>query len=95
MAKADLNKVETDWKHRVGRAVERIFKLAGVSAKEAAAAMDVDVAQVSRWCAGTERPQFDVMLSIDALRPWVVMALAEIGGEAVDVETIVRIRRTA
>lgn len=92
MAKA-VNKVERTWRERVGHAIARTFALAGVTQKEAAALLDRDPAQIARWVSSDERPQFDVMLSVETFRSPLVQALAELGGA--DVLTTITIRRTA
>lgn len=84
-----------DLKSIVGRVVERTFELAGVSKQEAAYAMGYsDPGTVSRWCAGTERAQFDKLLAVEVLRGPLVQALAEATGAA-EVRTEITIRRTA
>lgn len=92
MAKA-LIKVE-DWRELLGKAVWRTLLLAGVSQKEAAALMGCEQAQISRWIAGTERPQFDRIFAQPSLRNALVVALAELA-EGVTVETHITVRKTA
>lgn len=94
MAKADLKKVE-DWRGQMGQSVARCFALAGVSQKEGAALIGREAAQVSRWIAGTERPQFDALFAVDVLRQPLILALAELAGQGVEIETQIRIRRSA
>lgn len=94
MAKADLKNLEP-WKVALGRAIQRTFALAGVSQKEAAALIARDQAQIARWIAGSERPQMDAIFAVDALRQSFVVALAELAGQGVEIETVVRIRRSA
>lgn len=91
MAKA-LNNLEV-WKIRVGHAIQRSFSLAGISQKEAAALLERDPAQVARWIAGSERPQFDVLLGVAEVRPHLVIALAELAGESVEIATQITVRR--
>lgn len=92
MAKADLKNLET-WKASLGTAVQRCFDLAGVSQKEGAALVARDPAQVQRWIAGSERPQFDALFAVDRLRQPIVIALAEIAGQGVELETVIRVKR--
>lgn len=88
--KADLN----GWRERVGRAIERCRMLSGFSLKEFAGAVDRNERQVARWISGEDRPQFDLIFAVERLQRPLVIALAElIAGEAVEVETTVRIRR--
>lgn len=96
MAKADLRKAETaDWKTEVGRAVERVKNMTGLSLKEFADAVGREDRQVARWIAGTERPQFDAIFAVERFRQPLVIALAELIGQGVEVTTHISIRRTA
>jgi DNA-binding transcriptional regulator YiaG len=101
MAKANLRKTETrPWNERVGRAVERIRTLTGLSLKEFSAAIDREPRQVARWIDGTENPQFAAMFSVDAFRLHVVHAIAELAEpDGVEIEYSIRFpnhsRRTA
>lgn len=91
MAKA-LKKVELPWRERVGRALQRAFALAGLSQKEVSGLLSHrDQAQVNRWIAGTERPQFDALFAVPELRQPLVIALAELAGEGVEVITEIRV----
>lgn len=81
------------WRVALGRAIQRTFALAGVSQKEAAALIERDQAQIARWIAGSERPQMDAIFAVDALRQSLVVALAELAGAGVEIETVVRISR--
>lgn len=93
-AKADLNNLDPGWRARVGAAIARAFQLAGLSQKEAAAAVGHDQAQVARWLSGQERPQFDALFAVEALRAPLVIALAALA-EDIDVTTTITIRRSA
>lgn len=95
MAKAVLKNLEKPWRQRVGEAIQRCFSLAGVTQKEAAALLDLDPGQVGRWLAGTERPQFDRLFSVPRLQQPLVIAICELVGTAVELETVIRVRRTA
>lgn len=96
MAKADLRKAEDDaWKAGVGRAIERTKGLSGLTLKEFADAVQRDERQVARWISGAERPQVDAIFAVASLRQHLIVALAELAGAGVEVETTVRIRRTA
>lgn len=96
MAKADLRKAETEaHRQEIGRVVERIQKLSGLNLQEFAAAVGRDERQVKRWFTGEERPQFDAIRAVPVLRPLVPIAMAEDAGATVEIETIVRVRRSA
>jgi transcriptional regulator with XRE-family HTH domain len=96
MAKADLRKAEMDdWRLHVGGAIERMRMLSGLSLKEFAAVLGRDERQIARWITGAERPQLDVLFAADDLRQSLVIALAELAGAGIEVETTVRIRRSA
>lgn len=96
MAKADLRKAETgEWTAEIGRVVQRVRNFSGLSLKEFAAELGREERQVARWIAGTERPQFDVLFAVEAFRQPLIIALAELAGQGVEIETVVRVRRTA
>lgn len=96
MAKADLRKADTDeWKPLIGGALQRAVSLCGWSLKEFAAAVGRDPRQCARWLDGSERPQLDVIFAVEKLRSSVIVALAELGGGEVVIETNIRIRRVA
>jgi len=93
MAKADLKEVETrDFRAEIGRAIQRALSIAGRSQKGAAGLVGVDVAQVARWIAGTERPQMDRLFAIEELRQPLIVELAELA-ENVEVVTEIRFRK--
>lgn len=92
MAKADLNELEA-WRRQVGAAVARCFALAGLTQKEAAARLAKDPAQVARWIAGLERPHVDLLLSVPELRQPFVLAMCELAGADVEIETVIRVKR--
>jgi len=101
MARADLKELEVaTHRQRIGRCVELARKALGWSQKELAAALGDasgelrDVAQISRWESGKERPQFDVLWAVPAMRGQLVIALADLT-EDIDIETTIRVRRTS
>ena len=94
MAKASLNSADA-WMEQVGAALQRAISLRGWSLKEFSGAVGRDERQCSRWIKGKERAQFDVLFSVEELRQPLVIALAELAGQAVEVETTIRVRRTA
>lgn len=96
MLKADLRKTEMDsWRESIGRAIERVQERSGLSLKEFADAVDRDERQVSRWFAGIEHAQLAAILAVPVLRQLLLVALAELIGESVEIETHIRIRRRA
>jgi ribosome-binding protein aMBF1 (putative translation factor) len=93
MAKAVLNEIEKpDFRAEIGRAIQRACSLIGWSQKEAAGRIGRDTAQLARWIAGTERPQFDALFAVEELRWPLIQALAQIDGKN---EVVTTIRRTA
>jgi ribosome-binding protein aMBF1 (putative translation factor) len=99
-AKADLRKTEMEqepanWAAEIGRVVQRVRNFSGLSLKEFAAELGREERQVARWIAGTERPQFDVLFAVEAFRQPLIIALAELAGQGVEIETVVRVRRSA
>lgn len=96
MVKTDLRKPETEaWKTSVGAAIQRAMALRGWNLDELANAVGRDPRQVARWITGVERPQFDALFAVEMLRQPLVIALSELAGVGVEVETTIRIRRTA
>lgn len=94
MAKADLRKTEIDpWRVRVGQAMERLKQRSGLSLKEFADAVEKDERQVGRWFDGTEHPQLAAICAVESLRQLLIIVLAELAGDAVEIETVVRVRR--
>jgi hypothetical protein len=93
MAKADLRKAENDaWREQIGRAIERSRLLRGWSLKELAVAVDRDERQVARWIVGSERPQLDALFAVESLRQPLVVALAEMAGEGIEITTHITVR---
>ena len=84
MAKADIKEIENrDFREEIGRAIERAVSLAGLSKKEVAGMIQREPAQLARWIAGTERPQFDALFSVQQLRKPLCVALAQMAGASV------------
>jgi ribosome-binding protein aMBF1 (putative translation factor) len=95
MAKATSRKLNSDFQADIGGCIARARLLVGWSKKELAAAVERDDAQISRWEAGKERPQFDALWSVPAFRAPFVIALAELAKDGIEISTEIRIRRTA
>lgn len=96
MAKADLRKADTDgWRERIGHALERVQDRCGLSLKEFADAVGRDERQVARWFTGTEHPQLAAIFAVEQLRQPLILALCELAGAGVEIETNIRIRRIA
>lgn len=90
-------KAEDDeaWRVAVGQAIDAARQLARLSLKEFAGVIGRNERQVARWISGAERPQFDALFAVEALRKPLVIAFAQLAGQAVEVETVVRVKRTA
>lgn len=96
MAKADLRKAEMpEFRVQVGRAIQRAISLVGWSLKELSGQVKRDERQLARWMNGAERPHFDALFAVEELRQPLVVALAELAGDQVVIETVVRVRRRA
>lgn len=94
-AKADLRKPEVDaFRVAIGRAVDRARLVCGWNLDEFAAAVGRDSRQVRRWIDGSERPQFDALFAVEALRAPLVVQLAGLSGD-IEIVTELRVRRTA
>lgn len=96
MAKANVRTPDVvDWMVAIGAAIQQAVKDAKYSNKEAAAKVGVDDAEFGKWVNGTRRPQFDRLFALPELRRPLVIAIALLAGEGVEVETTVTIRRRA
>lgn len=103
VAKADLRRAEivATYRAKLGAVIERARLLAGWSLKELADHLpqadgsDRDERQVAKWIAGLERPHWDVLFACVPLQQPLIIALSELVGPAVEIETVVRVRRRA
>jgi hypothetical protein len=97
-AKADRKPLaEAEWRRQIGRLIERALELAHLTKQDISAAMGYeppDQSAISRWIAGVERPQFDKLFAVDRFYDAWVIASAE-ANPRVEVETVVRVRRSA
>lgn len=94
-AKADLRKAENVEFHAViGACIDRARLAVGWNLNEFADAVRRDTRQVKRWIDGVERPQFDALFAVAVLRGPLVIELARLS-EDIEVETTIRVRRTA
>jgi hypothetical protein len=92
---ADLRKSETvDFRAQIGACINHARLVVGWDLNEFADALGRDPSQVRRWLTGHERPQFDVLFSVPALRAPLVMAFATLSGE-IEITTQISIRRHA
>lgn len=90
----DRKKV-ADLRPVIGRLVERALELAELTKQDAAYRMGYrDAGTISRWCSAVERPLFDKLFTLDGFEAAWMLALAE-RNPKMEVETIVKIRRTA
>jgi hypothetical protein len=81
-----------EWKTALGGAVERALVLAKITKQEASYAMGYpDQSAISKWITGAEPTQWHKLMTIDVLRPWISVAIAEVSGA--EVETTVTVRR--
>lgn len=84
------------WRVAVGAAVDHMRRLAGYSLKELAAAIGRDERQVSRWLAGSERPQLDALFAVPSLRQPLVLAIAALAAaDGIVIETVITVRKVA
>lgn len=104
LAKADLRKAQivTDYRARLGSVIDRARQLVGWSHKELAAHLpnldgtDRSPRQVAAWIEGRERPHWDVLFACDELQQPLIIALSElIGPGKVEIDTVLRMRRSA
>lgn len=79
----------------IGQAVERAITLARMTKQDVAFRMGYrDQSALARWISGVETPQFARLWMIEELRGPLAIALAELA-ECCEVETVVRVKRTA
>lgn len=86
------------WNVLVGRAIQRAVSLAGLSNKEAAGQVGVDDAEFGKWLTGSSEnrhPHLDRLFAVEALRVPLVIALAELAGAGVEIDTVIRVKRIA
>jgi len=100
MAKVDLKNLEAVDRLRraIGVAITRARGIAGITQDELAGSVAralrrerFDPAQIARWEAGKERPQFDVLFAVDEMRWPLIQCIAQLD-EAVEVVTHIRRR---
>lgn len=95
-AKAEVRKADDEmWRAAVGQVVEDIRLLAKLSLKEFADAVSRDERQVARWISGADRPQFDAVVAVEELRQPLVIAIARLAGQGVEIVTQITVRRSA
>lgn len=96
MAKASLGEVRKadldDWRSQIAGVIRTVR--GKLSLKEFADLIGRDERQIGRWEKGEDRPQFDAIFAVRDLRGPLVIALAELS-QTVEVETTIRIRRSA
>lgn len=93
-AKADLRKAE-DWPASVGKAIAEVMHARQLSLKEFAAAIGRHPRQVARWFEGTENPQLATIFAVTEFRQPLILALAKLAGEQVQIDTTITLRNIA
>jgi len=94
VAKADLRKADQSvCRALLGAAIRRARYRCEWSLKELAGKVGRDERQVARWESGDERAHWDVLFEHQTFRRELIIALAELGGDHVEIETVVRVRR--
>jgi hypothetical protein len=87
---------EVDFRRAVGGAIERAILLSGLTKQEVAGRMGYeDQSALSRWISGVENPHFAKLFSIPELRAPLVLTLAGLATPDIEIETTLRLRRTA
>lgn len=85
MLKADLEqgtqKQSEDLRAVIGRAIERAIAQADLTKQEVAYQLGyTDAGVISRWCSGSETPQFAKLFALPELRQPIVIQLARLAG---------------
>lgn len=89
---------ETDrksvYRARLGHAIHRARMRCDWNLQEFAREMgDRDERQMACWESGEKPAQFDVLFAHDAFRPQLIIALAELSSDSIEIETVVKVRR--
>lgn len=79
---------------QIGACLDAARREVGWTVDQLAAELDRDSKQVGRWIRGEERTQVDVVFAVECLRGPFVIALARLA-DCCEIETVVRIKRTA
>lgn len=98
MAKAGLagvRKTDLDaaWRLQIAAAVKHVFDGTGWNLDQFAERVGRDKRQCARWFSGEDRPQFDALLAVPELRQPVLLMMAALVGDAVEIKTTIEIRR--
>lgn len=95
MVKAAIRKAENaDYLAQIGGCLDEARREVGWTLDQLSAELNRDARQVRRWIAGEERTQVDVVFAVEPLRGPFVIALAKLA-DCCEIETVVRIKRTA
>lgn len=100
MAKANLQKLEMDYREGVGHCMALARKTLGWSLQELANEIERvtgetrDLSQLGRWEKGKERLQTDVLMALPTYGPEFVIALAKLRSERIKVTTTLTVERT-
>jgi hypothetical protein len=89
--KADID--DDDWKRRVGQAVDGVRADHRLSLKEFADEIQRDERQVARWIEGKEHAQIAAVFAVARFRCGLVIALAKLAGDGVEIVTEIRVAR--
>lgn len=80
----------------LGAVIDRAIALSGLTKDQASQVMGyANASLVSRWIANAEPPNLSRIWAAEELRAGFIAALAEHAGHAIEIETSIRIRRTA
>lgn len=79
----------------LGLCIEDVQTELRLSLEEFAHALGKDERQVKRWQTAEERPQVEAVFAIERFQVALIVAMAKRIGNAVEVETVIRVRRSA
>jgi DNA-binding transcriptional regulator YiaG len=94
MAKADLRKAETPHAE-MAHIVADVREASRLNLDEFAREIGKDPRQVKRWESGDERPQIEAVYAVARFKPLVLEAMARQNQQQIEIETVIRIRRSA
>lgn len=94
MAKAALQKSENGVRVLLGQCMNDVRIAAGMNLDEFSHRLGKNPSQVKRMMSADERPQIEAVLGVEEFQVLLVTALAKRIGQ-IEIETVIRIRRTA
>ncbi len=93
MAKPSVRKPDAPYAE-LGWCLGEVQRVFGLTLQQFAHELGKDERQVARQIQGIERPQVEAVFAVDRFRPALLIAMAQQSGHAIEIDTVVTIRRT-